>query len=251
MSCSSNRKRLLGSWIRTFVSSTNSLAGSWRRVAGPNFPAGLADLRATRVSGVGRVLRSTMGLLGTWRRLWRKGHDHPSLAPLRTQALVRNRSRHVPIVVRIRRHPCAPARDLLPADWGYCPARVEHVVAQLVVPQRKERGAETVEGGSVAGNHAASDRQRAGTDGLVADGKIAIGDGGADNRHMPGRAGGWEIVDAVGGGKSAPRDQGVRNVDARRHGARAAVDLDPFLCVSQNLRIGHVHGRTKPGDDSE
>src|SRR4030095_16908796 len=88
MSCSSNRKRLVGSCIRTFVSSTNSLAGSWGRVAGPNWPAGLADLRATRVSGVGRVLRSTMGLLGTWRRLWRKGHGHPSPALSRTQALV-------------------------------------------------------------------------------------------------------------------------------------------------------------------
>src|SRR6187402_2908354 len=63
MSCSSNRNRLVGSCISTLVSRTKSLLAMRRRVAGPG-RAGLADLRATRVRGAGRVLRSTMGLLG-------------------------------------------------------------------------------------------------------------------------------------------------------------------------------------------
>src|SRR5437773_7072182 len=63
MSCSSNRKRLVGSCIRTLVSSTNSLLAGTRRVAGPDLAEGLADLRITRVNGAGRILRSTMSLL--------------------------------------------------------------------------------------------------------------------------------------------------------------------------------------------
>src|SRR6266545_6965174 len=62
MSCSSKRNRLVGSCINTLVSSTNNLLGGWRRDAGPGLPA-RADVRETRVSGVGRILRSTMGLL--------------------------------------------------------------------------------------------------------------------------------------------------------------------------------------------
>src|SRR5512143_1867568 len=91
MSCSSNRKRLVGSCISTFVSSTNSLAGSWRRVAEPGLPVGRSDLRETRVRGAGRVLRSTMGLLGALAG----GGEEVRLAAIvtpcrrRTQALVR------------------------------------------------------------------------------------------------------------------------------------------------------------------
>src|SRR4249920_3347713 len=64
MSCSSNRKRLVGSCISTLVSRTKSLLAGTRRAAGPDLTAGgLTDLRVTRVKGAGRVLRSTMSLL--------------------------------------------------------------------------------------------------------------------------------------------------------------------------------------------
>src|SRR5882672_7749001 len=57
MSCSSNRNRLVGSCIKTLVSSTNSLVA----VDGPDF-AGLREGRRCSVDGAGRSLRSTMGL---------------------------------------------------------------------------------------------------------------------------------------------------------------------------------------------
>src|SRR5262249_19213945 len=68
MSCSSKRKRLVGSCINTLVSSTKSFWAVARRGVGPALTAGLTGLRATRVKGAGRVLRSTMSLLdsGGW-----------------------------------------------------------------------------------------------------------------------------------------------------------------------------------------
>src|SRR6476620_11406975 len=91
MSCSSNRKRLVGSCIRTLVSRTKSLLAGTRRAAGPCLAEDLADLRVTRVKGAGRILRSTMSLLGgVGCGGGSKGIDtpeDPSARPPRTQAL--------------------------------------------------------------------------------------------------------------------------------------------------------------------
>src|SRR5204862_7562245 len=58
MSCSSKRKRLVGSCISTFVSRTNSFVEG----DGP-VRAGLREGSKCSVEGAGRSLRSTMGLL--------------------------------------------------------------------------------------------------------------------------------------------------------------------------------------------
>src|SRR6185503_1900014 len=89
MSCSSKRKRLVGSCINTLVSSTKSFWARPMRGVAPGLPAGLTDLRATRVKGAGRILRSTMSLLGDGGYVYRISKDasHRSAHIQRIQAL--------------------------------------------------------------------------------------------------------------------------------------------------------------------